>query len=202
MGIFSHVANQKGVALITMMLVSFLVVGLVFMSLTNSMVGKTLTSTHLGSRINMQCAEGNLDIGEAIFLSVFSAAVTESGTSVPSGEVTGSGTVVDENLLNKLILAVPEGTAVTGGTATTSDITINDPNNGNCATGVNVNLVYDMTSSALPGTSAPGADSEYHRSGGGRACNNGSLYDINSITNSALGQSNIRSVYYKCPSSM
>ena len=185
MGIFSHVANQQGVALITMMLMSFLVVGLVLMSLTNSMVGKALTSTHLGSRINMQCAEGNLDMGEAIFLSVF------------SGEVTGSGTTVDQNFLNRLTLA----DADTEGMATTSDITIADPNNGTCTTGVNVKLISRMTSSLSPGTNAEKSANEYHPSGGsGRACEQGDLYNINSITNSALGQANIRSVYYKCPS--
>lgn len=196
--LYHHSANERGAALITMMLISFLIVGLVLMSLTNSMVGKSLTSTHLIRTVNTQCAEGNLDMGEAIFLSVVANNMTGLEKTVNQRKDGGDPLVNDFLEEIDLVAGTGEAAGVTLSTST-ANIVINDPSN-NCTTSVDVDFIYSMTSRAVAGASAPGAVSGHHRSIAGRACADGDLYDINTTTTgTSTGQSVMRSVYYKCP---
>jgi len=209
--VYQHHTNEKGVALITMMLMSLLVVGLVLMAITNGMVGKTLTSSHLRDRRNVQCAEGNLNMGEAVFLSVFrdgaQSLATAPGAATLAGEAglfvdasmqAGDTTFSDLDEEMRGLVDTTEGLP----NANRPDMTIRDPNNPNCATAVDVDFVYSKQGGgSVAGAAVAESANEYHVLIGGAACDNGTLYNINTNTTSNItaAQSTIRSVYNKCP---
>jgi len=210
--LYHYGRGERGVALVTMMLLSVLVVGLVLMALTNGMVGKSLTSAHLTRIGNVQCAEGNHAMGEALLLYVEQFADTNGKVVDPGGTVSVGTTTEKVVTINTMTTAIGGASDTTNDLfqeirsevedqeSTTSDILIINPNNPDCKTAVDIDYLSSGSVSKGGGDKEYGMAVGYADGSTGKACDNGTLYNILTTTTnvSVGGESTIRSVYYKC----
>jgi hypothetical protein len=85
--------GDRGAALITVVMVSFLVMALFMMALTHSMIGSSVTQVHLQRKNAAQCARGYLDIAsKMITLASGTKTIAEvNADQVISGNLGGNG---------------------------------------------------------------------------------------------------------------
>jgi Tfp pilus assembly protein PilX len=79
--------GDRGAALITVVMVSFLVMALFMMALTHSMIGSSVTQVHLQRKNAAECARGYLDIASKM---ITLANMGESIANINSGQAGGS----------------------------------------------------------------------------------------------------------------
>lgn len=194
---YNHRMNEKGVALITMILLSVLVVGLVLMALNNGMVGMNLSNAHLTGKRNVECGEGSQEIGTEMITYLEENSTNPHPKIKIDPELKPGNATLQQELRGELDASEESNVIAT-------DISIEDPDKPDCQTDVDIDYLHNRKNQR----NLPGGDAEdamvlaYHKPVFGRGCDDGTYYNIaTETTNTAtatLQQSIIRSVYYKC----
>ncbi len=192
--------HDRGVALITVVLVLSLVVGLIVLALSNSMVGRVLSITYMKEKTILQCAQGDLDLANQLL-------VLGTGDAQKLLGMKADGITVDPEVLggkddaqNNLIEEIQgnKDLAFDSVTDAVPDIKINNPNIPTCSTSIDIDFLFHDDGRDV----AVQDFSEYHTPTGGVACGEGDFYSITALTTSTVGSSTslVRSGYYKCAS--
>lgn len=189
--------KERGVALLGVLLISALVLGLFAMTLTNVIVGNALVTTNQSSRVNVECAYGDLE------LAVFAASkVVAIDPALPNGFAVQPDTVAE--LAHGDPPTNPLANAVDGNGVPIDDVTvqpdyiITDVLPGGCAgrnTAVDIDYIYHrrQDEGAMLGGEA------YHEGVVGMACQQGwEVYALNMLTTTPGRRSKVQSVYGAC----
>ncbi len=212
--------QEKGVALITVVLVTALVVGLVAMALTNGMIGKVLTQTYRTERTFLQCSQGDLELANRLLVMGIERTLAPGqfgnvqAASQDTNAIANTVIVVDNATVNgppgpefDFIEELhkngtpPEQAALAADTvldpnpnANTPDIVIRKVETPNCTT--NIDIDYLFTKVAASGYSL---DEGLMPAGylGGVSCVQGDIFSVVAVTrNNATGaQSVVRSAF-------
>jgi hypothetical protein len=207
---------ETGAALMAVVLVSSLVIGLVLLALTNSTIGRFLTSTHRKQKEVLSCAEGDMEVvtrlltADDLFESAQAAGTFSSTTTitnkrdviwVDTGMSEGDPYVLD--LAEELRHAGMSGDDV----LVNPDMTIQNQSTPDCLTDIDVDFLGKRGSLVGSGGMSAVANETilYHdqTSGGsgGTACSDGIFYNITAVTRGRNEiRSKVQSSFYKCPS--
>jgi hypothetical protein len=212
--------EEKGVALITVVLVTALVVGLIVMALTNGMIGRVLTQTYRTERTFLQCSQGDLELANRLLV------MGIEGTLVPGqfgdvqvasqnmNDIVNTVIVVDNSTVNGPPGPVfdfieelhKDGTPVEQAAlsadtvlnpapgANTPDIVIRKIETPNCTTNIDIDYLFRKVDS-----SGYALDEGLMSTGqlGGATCAHGDIFSVVAVTrNNATGaQSVVRSAF-------
>ena len=181
-------AKERGVALITVVLMSFLVIGLITLALTTGMMGNVLTSAYNTERASMQCAQGDIERANQL-LQMASSGNLDSSQSL---DIVLNPDFIAEIASSSLLLAAAD--AFDNG----PDITIGaSANRPNCITAIDIDYLY--TRDARPGE--PANQGLWGSAVAGTRCFDGNVFSVIAVTaNQAAGmQSTVQSAFYQCP---
>ncbi len=196
--------REEGVALIAVVLLISLVVGSIVIALTNSTVGRVLTSTQLRAKTTLECGQGDLDLANQLLVmgtrDVGSLGI-QVGDKPPGAQPAGvqvdmgrAGGDPDQNDFAEELVGGEEGTALgSDNVANNPDIVITT--NPNCITNIDIDFLFHHRLNQAEVDEA----SKYHTATGGTVCEEGDFYSITALTQGAAGSgSRVRSAFYKC----
>lgn len=193
---WSPLKEQKGAALITVVLMIVLVTALLMMALNISGIEMNLASVN---RRTAQTLYGGTGAGPEIAPSVIKDILDQN--ALPTGY---PATVVLDNTMTggdpALLDLVEEITTGGGGLSSDSakinpDVTITALNGQT----ILVDIDKEPGSVTLPGSELDEFAIGYHKKTGGTGCTTGFLYDIDTVASGALStQSNVGSAYFNC----
>lgn len=193
----SHLDNEKGIALIAMMLMIVLMTSLIMMALNISEIEINLASTNRRTTQGMHSAEGGAGLAIPIIVD------TLEQNDIPTYSV-GSGVVVDP--LNTaggtsspdFVKEITSGTSPTGGTLDSARTNPNVTITSITGQTIQVDIDYEGPAS-LPGSELEEQNAGYIRKTAGTGCASGTLYYIDSVSNGPMNsESNVASAYYQC----
>jgi hypothetical protein len=200
--------GERGVALMAVVLVASLVVGLVLMALTNSTIGRFLTSTHRQQKAVFSCAEGDLEVVTLLLTSkdVYKAA-NAVGTFVDKGGAQQAVIWVDpamaggDTLLADFSEELQSADLAGDDVETSPDMKIQNQNAPDCVTSIDVDYLGRRSSRGNYQGAAKSATG-YHEPGVmGMACPDGLFYAITAVTQGPNQFfSRVQSGFYMCPS--
>lgn len=191
---FSGLKENRGAALITVVLMIVLVTALLMMALNISGIEMTLSATNRRTIQTFQAAGGGVEIAPTVIKDILDGNALPTGypaTIVLDNTATGGDTgVVD--LIEEL--ATGGGTLSNDTAASNPDLTIT------VLSGQTLRVDIDYEGPAtLPGSELDEFAIGYHRKTGGTGCTSGTLYNINVVASGALStQSNVGSAYFNC----
>lgn len=184
--------DQKGLALITMMLLMILVTSVIMMALNLTGLDSNLASTNRRTTQGFHASEGGSEIGIIVLQD------TLQQNAIPT--YPSSGVVV--NPINTNGTAFPDFVReVTSGIGSSADSAKVNPNvTVTSLTGQTLQIDIDYEG---PVTSPGGELDEfgigYHKKTAGTGCNSGTLYYIDSVANGPMStQAEVGSAYYQC----
>ena len=185
-GFLKRNGGDRGMAIITVVLTTALILALFVMAFTNSMIGNVVTATHRRTRTVAECAHGDLALSGQILLQLDEAGsppalpqwVTVNNAGVLAAEISG-----DVNSAADLVNVAP-------------NITIQNPAFPGCVTNVDIDyLFYDEGSGGTAKADLMG----YNESTGGALCEPGDFYAITAVATLAGATSQIEAAFCKPP---
>jgi len=189
---FHNWNDQKGLALITMMLLMVLVTSVIMMALNLTGIDSNLASTNRRTTQGFHASESGTEIGVIVLQD------TLLQNAIPT--YSSSGVVV--NPINTNGTAFPDFVReVTSGIGSSADSAKVNPNvTVTSLTGQTLQIDIDYEG---PVTSPGGELDEfgigYHKKTAGTGCNSGILYYIDSVANGPMNtQADVGSAYYQC----
>ena len=178
--------DDRGMAIISVVLVVALALALFVMAFTNSMVGKFVTETHRTARTVAECSHGDLALANQILMQMTSPGELPSlpGWVTPNAnlvaEIGGDASLAGDN-----VNTPPANLTIT-----------NNPAYPACVTSVDVDYLF--RDKGGDGTAAAGNDG-YHSAGAGTLCEPGDFYSITAVTIMGGVSSTVESVFCKPP---
>lgn len=186
--------NEKGVVLLTIMLMMVLVALIIMMALNISQIESTLASTNRRTTQGIFAAGGGAEIAFPVVQDTLAANGLPTGypATVAVDTATAGGDVNLADFVEEV--ASGGGTLADDTAAATPDITVTAMN------GQTVLIDVDYEGPAtLPGSELEEFGIRYHRKTGGTGCTTGTLYYIDVLSNGPLNsRSNVGSAYYDC----
>lgn len=184
--------NEKGLALITMMLLMVLVTSVIMMALNLTGIDSNLASTNRRTTQGFHASESGSEIGIIVLQDTL---LQNAIPTYPS-----SGVVV--NPVNTNGTAFPDFVReVTSGVGSSADSAKVNPNvTITSLTGQTLQVDIDYEGSV----SSPGSELDefamgYHKKTAGTGCNSGTLYYIDSVAIGPMNtQADVSSAYYQC----
>jgi hypothetical protein len=185
-GFLKRNGGDRGMAIITVVLATALVLALFVMAFTNSMIGNVVTATHMRTRTVAECAHGDLALSGQILLQMDDAGtppalpiwVTVNNNGVLAGEIAGNAV----NLAADRVNVAP-------------NITIRNPAYPGCMTNVDIDyLFYDKGG----GGTAEKVIGD-NQSTAGALCEPGDFYAITAVATLAGASSQIEAAFCKPP---
>lgn len=191
---FSVLKENRGAALITVVLMIVLVTALLMMALNISGIEMTLSATNRRTTQTFQAAGAGVEIAPTVIKEILEDNALPTGypaTIVLDNTATGGDTgVVD--LIEEM--ATGGGTLSDDTAASNPDLTIT------ALSGQTLQIDIDYEGHVtLPGSNEPEFGIGYQRTVGGTGCPSGTIYNINVVASGALStQSNVGSAYFNC----
>ncbi|MBI1822824.1 MAG: hypothetical protein HYR80_01710 [Nitrospirae bacterium] len=194
---FSISKNEKGIALIAMMLMIVLMTSLIMMALNISGIEINLASTGRRTTQGMHSAEGGVQIAIPVIQQ------TLDQNAIPTFP-SSSGVVVDPRNTNggaslpDFVQEITSGSSPTGGMLDNAKTNPNLTITSLSGQTIQVDIDYEGPAS-LPGSELEEQNIGYHKKVAGTGCASGTIYYIDSIANGAMKtQSEVASAYYQC----
>lgn len=191
---FSCLKENRGAALITVVLMIVLVTALLMMALNISGIEMTLSATNRRTTQTFQAAGAGVEIAPTVIKEILENNALPTGypaTIVLDNTATGGDPgVVD--LIEEL--ATGGGTLSDDAAASNPDLTITTLNGQT----LRVDIDYEGPAT-LPGSELDEFSIGYHKKTGGTGCTTGTIYNINVVASGPLStQSNVGSAYFNC----
>ena len=182
-------SNDRGMAIITVVLTTALILALFVMAFTNTMIGNVVTETNRRTRTVAECAHGDLALAGQILLEIDSST---GATALPAW------VIMNGNLLPEIggNIALANDNA---NTVPPPNLIITNPSFPGCVT--NVDIDYTFHDLGADGGTAEEGVTMYQKSTGGTLCEPGDFYAITAITTFAGAVSQVESAYCKPPKS-
>lgn len=186
--------EDKGAALITVVLMIVLVTALLMMALTISGIEMNLSATNRRTTQTFQAAGGGVEVAPTIIKEILEDNALPTGypatVSLDNTATGGDTGIVD--LIEEL--ATGGGTLSNDTAASNPDMTIT------ALSGQTIRADIDYEGPAtLPGSELDEFGIGYHKKTGGTGCTSGTVYNINVEASGALStQSNVGSAYFNC----
>ncbi|MCG3110797.1 MAG: pilus assembly PilX N-terminal domain-containing protein [Candidatus Manganitrophus sp. SB1] len=191
---FSGLKENRGAALITVVLMIVLVTALLMMALNISGIEMTLSATNRRTTQTFQAAGAGVEIAPTVIKEILEDNALPTGypaTIVLDNTATGGDAgVVD--LIEEL--ATGGGTLSDDAAASNPDLTITALDGQT----LRVDIDYEGPAT-LPGSELDEFSIGYHKKTGGTGCTTGTIYNINVVASGPLStQSNVGSAYFNC----
>lgn len=192
-----HGNNEKGIALIAMMLMIVLMTALIMMALNVSEIEVDLAATNRRTTQGMHAAEAGAElvipvIKDTLDQNAIPTYPTSSGVVVDARNTNGGSSLPD------FVQEITSGASPTGGTLDAATTNPNVTITSLSGQTIQVDVDYEGPAS-LPGSELEEQNIGYHKKVAGTGCASGTVYYIDSVANGAMNtQSNVGSAYYQC----
>jgi len=191
--------NEKGIALIIVMLMIFMMTGLMVMVLGMSGVERNLASINQRSIQSFHAAGGGTEIASQVIKDTLELNVDPTiGRNYPGTVIVDSESSGGDTTLNDFVEELRSGGGILANDTASEapDLIVTALNNQV----MNIDIDLEAGGVTLPGSEIQEFAIGHHKKVGGTGCPSGNLYSIDTIS---LGEkntrANVRTAYFNCP---
>ena len=193
------IENEKGIALIVVMIMIVLVTGFMVMVLDISGVERDLASINQRSIQSFHAAGGGNEIASQVIKDVLEINADPTiAKSYPGTVVVASATSGGDTSLNDLVeeLRNGGGTLADDTASVAPDLIVTALNNQ----AINIDIDLEAGGVTLPGSELQEFAIAHHKKVGGTGCTSGNLYSVDTISNGEKNtRANVGTAYFDCP---